>query len=76
MSNNSRMDDIIERKIKHKAGLLEQIWTQHRIAVSDRRLSRTTETVTRTTIDGYALPLKTLDDLACALTSVSGAMFA
>lgn len=39
-------------------------------------LSRTTVTVTRTTIDGYALPLKTFDDLARALTSVLGAVFA
>jgi hypothetical protein len=55
MGNDGHIDDIVERKIKHKAG---------------------TVTVTRTTIDGYALPLKTFDDLARALTSVFGVVFA
>jgi len=55
MGSDGHMDDIVERKIEHKAG---------------------TVTVTRTTIDGYALLLKTFDDLARALTSVLGAVFA
>lgn len=38
--------------------------------------NRTTVTVTRTTKDGYTLPLETFDDLARALTSVLGAVFA
>jgi len=54
MGNDGHMDDIVERKIEHKAG---------------------TVAVTRTTIDGYALPLKTFDDLARALTSMFGAVF-
>ena len=39
-------------------------------------LSRTTETITRTTVDGYTLPPETLDDLARTTTSVFGAVFA
>jgi hypothetical protein len=55
MGNDGHLDNIVERKIEHKAG---------------------TVTVTSTTIDGYALPLKTFDNFARALTSVFGAVFA
>jgi hypothetical protein len=32
MGNDSGLDDIVERKIEHKAGYMEQKWTQHRAA--------------------------------------------
>jgi hypothetical protein len=40
-----------------------------------RWVGRTSVTVTRSTIDGYALPPETIDDLARALTSVLGAVY-
>ena len=70
MGNDGRMNDIFEREIERKAGYVEQ----NELSVAQRSLSRgscrTTVTVTGSAVDGYALPLETLDDPAHPLPRV------